>query len=180
LPPEQLLGRIDRRAILAGHRIVVAKGALVEPGVFLEGPAFVGEDAKLLSGAVLRAGCYVGEGVVVGSHCVLERSILLPGARLAGLNAVTRTVLGKRSTVGTGSILGAAPENVPPGEALVATKGEAGQPGLNSATLLGDAVQLGCNVVVALGAIVSSKSRIQSGVLVPPGIFEGAISPKEA
>ena len=61
--------------------IHIHPGAKIGPGVLVEGPAFIGENAEIRQGAYVRKGSWICARAVIG-HCTeVKHSLLLPDAK---------------------------------------------------------------------------------------------------
>src|SRR5439155_18108618 len=78
----------------------VSPAARVEPGVTLEGPCFVDDEA------VVKAGARIGPYSVIGRHChveenaVIERAILWANSRISQDSVVRQSILGRHCHIG--------------------------------------------------------------------------------
>jgi NDP-sugar pyrophosphorylase family protein len=61
--------------------------AIVEPGV-VQGPVIIGPRCLVAAGAYLHGGIYLDEDCIVGPNFELKTSFMLKGAKLAHLNFV--------------------------------------------------------------------------------------------
>lgn len=83
----------------------VDPSARVEDGATLEGPVWVGADARIAAGARVLGPSVIGDGVAIGPSVWVERSILWEGASV-GEGAVLRdTIVGKGYRVEAGTTL---------------------------------------------------------------------------
>lgn len=170
LPSSRLDGWIDRRAVLLGDGIVVARGARIGAGAILEGPLFVGEDCEVRPGAYLRGGCWLEARCVVGASTEVKRAIFLAGARAPHLAYVGDSILGKAVNLGAGTVLSNFRHDgreiaIRHGDEWLAT----GRRKLGA--LLGDGVATGCNSVLNPGTIVGAGTRIYTGVQLRSGVY---------
>ncbi len=174
LPSSELAGRIDRRAILVGDRIVVARGARVGPGAILEGPIYVGEDAEIRAGAYLRGGCWLGPGAIVGASSEVKRAIFLAGARAPHLNYVGDSVLGRDVNLGAGTVLSNFRHDG--AEIAIPWRDERLRTGRRKlGAILGDGVATGCNSVLNPGTIVGAGTQIYTGVQLRSGVYPAGV-----
>ncbi len=76
----------DLEGVRVKGPVLIEDGAEVEPFVFIEGPAFIGEGAKVKAGAVIRKSS-IERGAIVRENAVVSNSSVQPG-KVVGPNAV--------------------------------------------------------------------------------------------
>jgi NDP-sugar pyrophosphorylase family protein len=170
LPSEKLEVRCPPEVHLVGDRIAVGAGTRIHPGATIEGPAFIGREVEIRSGAFLRGGVWIGDGCVVGASSEVKHSIMLEGSRAPHLNYVGDSILGRGVNLGAGTILSNFRHDgreirIPEGGARIPT----GRRKLGA--VLGDGVNTGCNCVLHPGVIVGKGSQLYPGVHLRPGIY---------
>jgi NDP-sugar pyrophosphorylase family protein len=157
-----------------GPEVFLGKGAVVEPGVVIEGPAWIGEECHLRPGAYLRAYVIVERGSVVGNSCELKNAWLFQEAEVPHFNYVGDSVLGYRSHLGAGAILSNL--KLTRDEVSVRVGSRVFRTGLRKfGAILGDRVEVGCNAVLNPGSIVGREARIYPGVIWRGVLEEGAV-----
>lgn len=98
LVSESLQGEVDAESKIAG-RVFLARGARIEDST-VRGPAVIGE------GTVIR-NSFIGPYTTIGNGCVvegaaLEHSVILDGARIAGVERLEDSVVGRNAVVSKG------------------------------------------------------------------------------
>ena len=88
-----------------GPDVYLGPGCIVEPGVFVKGPAWIGRGSVLRQGLYCRENILAEEGVTLGHACELKNCYLLPGAEVPHFNYVGDSILGSRAHLGAGVIL---------------------------------------------------------------------------
>ena len=79
--------------------------ARIEQGAIVKGPAVIGPRCLVATGAYLRGGVWLEEDCVVGPHAEVKASLLFRGARLAHLNFVGDSILGRDVNVEAGAVI---------------------------------------------------------------------------
>ncbi len=133
--------------------IFIGEGAIIEPGSYIRGPAYIGNNCEIRQGAYLRGNVFLEEGVVVG-HCTeVKNSILLKGAHAAHFNYVGDSILGEMSNLGAG--VKCANFRLDQGEVGVWIDEKKVMTGLRKlGVILGDRSQIGCNSVTSPGTLI--------------------------
>ncbi|MBM3197869.1 MAG: UDP-N-acetylglucosamine diphosphorylase [Chlamydiae bacterium] len=133
--------------------VYIGKNVVIEPGVFIKGPAWIEDDCEIRQGAYLRENVILGKKVVVGHCSEIKNSILFPEAHAAHFNYVGDSILGSRSNLGAGVIC----SNVRLDKETIYVhfEGKKLSTGLRKmGAIVGDDVQIGCNAVVQPGTLI--------------------------
>jgi NDP-sugar pyrophosphorylase family protein len=142
---------------LLGDRIHIARGCRIEPGAVIVGPAILGENVTVRTGAYVRENIIVGAGCMVGAHSELKGAILLPGAKAPHQNYVGDTILGRDVNLGAGTICSNV-KNIGR-EVTFRAGGELIHTGLRKlGAILGDGCKTGCNTVLNPGVLMGPES----------------------
>ena len=154
--------------------------AKIGPGVLVEGPAYIGENAEIRQGAYVRKGSWICARAVIG-HCTeVKHSLLLPNAKAPHFNYVGDSILGTGVNLGAGCKLSNLRND---GRNILIRDGETGElledSGLRKfGAILGEGVQLGCNVVTNPGTIMEKNSGAWPNVTVS-GLIKSGQTVKE-
>jgi NDP-sugar pyrophosphorylase family protein len=146
-----------------GERVYIGENTVIEPGVYIKGPAWIGPNCQIRHGAYIRENVIVGAGCVVGNSCELKNSILFNGCQIPHFNYVGDSILGAKAHLGAGVIVSNFKLNgdfitLRVGNAVLAT-------GLRKfGALIGDGVEVGCNAVINPGSVLGRKSMIYPSV----------------
>ena len=169
---------------LVGEDVWIAKSAKIAPSATVNGPAIIGADTELRTGAFIRGSVIVGCGCVVGNSCELKNAILFDSVQVPHFNYIGDSILGYKSHTGAGAIT----SNVKSDKTLVKVRSEDGaiETGLKKfGAMLGDYVEVGCNSVLNPGTVVGRNTNIYPlssvrGTVPPNSIFKSSdnICPK--
>ena len=169
---------------LVGDNVWIAKSAKIAPSATVNGPAIIGADTELRTGAFIRGSVIVGCGCVVGNSCELKNAILFDSVQVPHFNYIGDSILGYKSHTGAGAIT----SNVKSDKTLVKVRSEDGaiETGLKKfGAMLGDYVEVGCNSVLNPGTVVGRNTNIYPlssvrGTVPPNSIFKSSdnICPK--
>lgn len=140
-----------------GPDVYLGPGCVVEPGVFVKGPAWIGSGCVLRQGLYCRENVLAEKGAVLGHACEIKNSCLLPGAEAPHFNYVGDSILGTRAHLGAGVILSnlrldKRRVRIRIGYKVVDTGLE------KMGALIGDGCQVGCNCVLNPGSILGRGS----------------------
>jgi UDP-N-acetylglucosamine diphosphorylase / glucose-1-phosphate thymidylyltransferase / UDP-N-acetylgalactosamine diphosphorylase / glucosamine-1-phosphate N-acetyltransferase / galactosamine-1-phosphate N-acetyltransferase len=142
-----------------GDKVFVGKGTVVEPGVYIKGPAWIGENSVIRQGAYIRENVIIGNNCTVGNSCEIKNSILFNGAQVPHFNYVGDSILGHKAHLGAGVIL----SNVRLDNKNVTVKH--GDKKIDSGlrkfgAIIGDHCEIGCNSVLNPGSVLGKKCML--------------------
>ena len=139
--------------IVNPERVSIGAGTVLEPGVLIQGPCFIGKNCLIRHGAFLRGGVILGDGCVVGHASEVKHSIFLSGAQAAHLDYVGDSILGSRVNLGAG--VKCANLRLDRRKISIYDEGVKIKTGLKKfGAILGDGCQIGCNVVLNPGTLL--------------------------
>ncbi len=146
-----------------GEKVFIGEGTVIEPGVYIKGPAWIGKNCQIRHGAYIRENVIIGAGSVVGNSTEIKNSILFQNCQVPHFNYVGDSVLGAKVHLAAGVIVSNLKLNgdfitLRIGTHLLAT-------GLRKfGALIGDGAEVGCNAVINPGSIIGRRSLIYAGV----------------
>ncbi len=147
-------------------RVWIHPTAVIEPGVMLQGPIYIGVNVTVRHGAYLRGPVVLSESSLVGHSTEVKNSLLLAGATAAHFNYVGDSVLGECCNLGAGAILAnvrfdreTISMRMPDGEKMQTGRKKMG-------ALIGAYAQIGCNAVICPGAIVAPHAWVEPGACI--------------
>lgn len=156
------LGRVEGRAFI-GREVFIGQGTIIEDGAVIQGPAIIGRDCQIRHNAYLRANVIVGDRCVIGNATELKNALLFDEALAPHFNYVGDSILGYRAHLGAGAIMSNFKSL--PGNVVVEWDGVRRDTGLRKfGALVGDAAEIGANVVLNPGSIIGRGSVIYPGV----------------
>jgi len=147
-----------------GDQVFLGEGTIVEPGVYIRGPAWIGKNCEIRHGAYIRENVVAGDGCVLGNSCEFKNCILLSGAHVSHFSYVGDSVVGRDVNLGAGGILSNYRLD---GQAIrVRVSGQLVETGLRKfGAMVGDRASVGCNAVVNPGSLVAKEARILPGTI---------------
>ena len=166
---EWKLGELERRidgevrgdADLRGP-IVVEDGAVVEPGVTIEGPALVQSGAEVGPNAYIRGPTLVGEDCHVGHGVEIKNSLLFEAASVPHVSYVGDSVLGTDVNFGAGTQVANLRHDGEPVRTTV--KGERVSTGRRKfGVVAGDGVKTAINTSLNAGVVLSTGATTTPG-----------------
>jgi len=142
---------------LLGDHIAIGPRCRIEPGAVIVGPAILGADVTVRTGAYIRERVIIATGALVGAHSEVKGSVLLPGAKAPHQNYVGDSLLGRDVNLGAGTILSNV-KNIGR-EVTFRHEGAVIHTGLRKfGAVLGDGCKTGCNTVLNPGVLLGPGS----------------------
>ena len=156
-----------------GEDVWVHKSAMVVPSAVLLGPVIVGPDSFIGHSAFVRNGVVIGANCTVGTSVEIKNSIVFDNVDLAHFNYVGDSILGYGSHLGGGAIT----SNLRLDEKNVIVRGSVSvDTGLTKVgAMVGDHVQIGCNVVLNPGTVIGCNAVVYPLVSVKGAVASGSI-----
>lgn len=139
----------------------ITDGGLIGPGVHIEGPAYIAGEVR--HGAFIRSHAWICRGAVVGHASEVKHSLLLPGAKAPHFNYVGDSILGRGVNLGAGCKL----SNLRNDGRNIRIRNLEIDSGLRKfGAILGEEVQIGCNVVCNPGTVLGTGTHVWPNVTV--------------
>ncbi len=157
LPLGVIEGEISAQAYLINpEKISIGRGTVVEPGAYIKGPCFIGENCTIRHGAYIRGDLLTGNGCVIGHDTEVKHSIFLNQANAAHFAYVGDSILGNRVNLGAGTKCA----NLKLNHDSISIRYQSQK--INTGrrklgAIIGDDSQLGCNSVTNPGAFLGKK-----------------------
>jgi len=158
----QTLGKIEVEIssgvhLQDAHLISIAKGCVIEPGAFIQGPCIIDEGSTVRHGAYIRGHVVIGKNCVIGHGTEIKNSILLDHAAAPHFNYVGNSILGNHTNLGAGAIC--ANLRLDKKHVTIKMGKEFFLTGMQKLGLiLGDHGQMGCNSVANPGTIMGKEA----------------------
>ena len=170
IPATGGVATVDAGSYLAGDRIELRAGVVVEAGAWVTGPTILGEGSAVRHGAYVRGGVVTGTKAVIGHASEVKSSIFLNGAKAPHFAYVGDSVLGGHVNLGAGTKV----SNLKIRNTEVQLRiGEERLPtGLRKmGAIIGDGTETGCNSVLNPGVLLGKKCLVYPAISVRPDYY---------
>lgn len=142
-----------------GENIYVGEGTIIEPEVYIKGPALIGANCRLNHAAYLRENVLIGDNCLVGHATEVKNSIFLPGATAAHLNYIGDSIVGSNVNIASGTIL--ANFRLDRQTIKIRLDDKVYETGLTKfGAIIGDGSQIGVNSALNPGTILGKNCRV--------------------
>ena len=178
LQPGHEGARLADTVALGPGPVYIGPGTRVGPGVYIEGPAFIGANCEIRHGALLRANTILADSAIVGHASETKNALLLENAAAPHFAYVGDSILGQRVNLGAGSklsnvgITSRARPDAPRRNIMLHCDGQTYDSGLTKlGAILGDDVELGCNCVTNPGVLIGPRTLVYALCSLAPGCY---------
>lgn len=159
--------------------VVIGEGTVVEPGVFIQGPAIIGKNCQIRNGAYIRGDVIVGNNCTVGHATELKNCILIDTAQAPHFAYVGDSILGRGVNLGAGARLSNVPVTSVRDPATgkrpsikIKVEGKVYDTGLPKfGAVIGDGCQIGCNVVTNPGTLIGKNTLVYPNLSLKKGLY---------
>ena len=162
------VGKLHREGVSIDSskgEVHIDNSAIIEPGVHIIGPSYIGPGATLRHGAYIREYSWICANSLVGHSTETKHSVLLPGAKAPHFNYVGDSVLGSNTNLGAGvKLSNLRNDGKHIGIWLNDVRRETGLRKFGA--ILGDDAQLGCNAVTNPGTVLGKSSMVHPNTTV--------------
>jgi NDP-sugar pyrophosphorylase family protein len=175
-------GEIKPGAYVSKRVNFISDSAVIHPGAYVLGPAYIGPGVEVRHGAFVRENVIMLEGSLLGHASEAKNSLLMAHAHAPHFNYLGDSVLGTGTNLGAGTKLSNLtilslkdPDTGKRPTVKIFIDGEEFDTGLAKiGAILGDGVQTGCNSVLNPGCLVGPHTLIYPNVnlkkgFTPPG-----------
>jgi NDP-sugar pyrophosphorylase family protein len=155
-----LLEQLDQDYSVAAD-VAIHRNATIEDAAIIKGPAIIGPNCFVAAGAYVRGGCWLESNCILGPGAELKSSFIFEGTRLAHFNFVGDSILGRNVNLEAGSII--ANHRNERSSDMISFMDRGMHIETNVAkfgALVGDAVKIGANAVIAPGAFIAPGTVI--------------------
>jgi acetyltransferase-like isoleucine patch superfamily enzyme len=141
--------------------IFIHPTSVVEEGVVLKGPVFIGPNCFVGAHAYLRGGVYLIGNNSIGPGCELKSCILFPNTNLAHFNFIGDSIVGSNVNFEAGSIVANHFNERTEKEITVTISGKKIKTGsAKFGAVIGDGCKIGANAVLSPGTILEKNSVV--------------------
>lgn len=141
--------------------IAIHKTAIIEQGVTLKAPVFIGENCFIGVHAYLRGGVYLDKSVRIGPGCEIKTSIICSGSSIAHFNFIGDSIIGSNVNFEAGAVTANHYNERADKKISVLYKSiliETGSKKFGS--LIGDNSKIGANAVLSPGTILEANTIV--------------------
>jgi UDP-N-acetylglucosamine diphosphorylase / glucose-1-phosphate thymidylyltransferase / UDP-N-acetylgalactosamine diphosphorylase / glucosamine-1-phosphate N-acetyltransferase / galactosamine-1-phosphate N-acetyltransferase len=142
--------------------IAIHKTSVIESGAIIKGSVFIGPGCLVAAGAYLRGGVWLQADDIVGPHCELKTTFMFGNSKTAHLNFVGDSILGQNVNVEAGAIIANYRNEKPEKAIWFQYRGKRIETGVEKfGAVIGDNVRIGANAVIAPGAAIEQSTIVR-------------------
>ena len=159
---------VSHFATLAGKDFVktfgraIHKSAVIERGAVFKGPTYIGPNCLVAAGAYLRGGVWLERDAIIGPNCEVKSTYMFAESKIAHLSFVGDSVLGRSVNVEAGAVLANYRNEKADKQITFNFNGQRIVTGVDKfGCILGDHARVGANAVIAPGAAFAPGSLVK-------------------
>ena len=139
---------------IVGHDVVLGADVVIEPHVYIKGPAIIGDRTVLRHCAYVRENVIIGEDCIIGNSTEIKHSIVMNGTRAGHWNYIGDSIIGFNVNLGAGVKF--ANNKISDSDVIARNlDGKTYTTGLRKlGAITGDDTQVGCNSVLNPGTLL--------------------------
>ena len=172
-------GNVSSQAYIGNSPVYIAKTASIEPGAYVMGPAYIGDEVVIRHGAYVRDNVIMLKGSLLGHASEAKNSLFFPYAHAPHFNYIGVSKLGSVGYFGAGSklsILTVVSEKDPktgerPTIKITINGTEFDTKLTKLGAILGNYAQTGCNSVLNPGCLVGKSSLVYAYASLRKGYY---------
>lgn len=156
-PLGKIEGTVSPHAYLENPELItIGAGSVVEAGAYIRGPCIIGKECEIRHGAYIRGHVITGNQCVIGHTTELKNALLLDEAKAGHFAYIGDCILGKGVNLGAG--VKCANLRLDQKPIHFYFNGQKVETQLRKlGAILGDGVQMGCQVVTNPGTLVGKN-----------------------
>lgn len=157
----ELLATVDPEQYHREGDVAIHRGSRVEAGAVLKGPILIGPACLIAAGAYLRGGVWLEGRATIGPGSEIKSSFLFAGSKLAHFNFVGDSILGEGTNLEAGSIVANHRNERAARQIHVHYQNRRIATGVEKfGALVGDRTAIGANAVLAPGTLLAPESVV--------------------
>ncbi|GJM63569.1 hypothetical protein [Persicobacter diffluens] len=138
----------------------VGRKVAIDPFARIIGPCIIGEGTEIRPGAFIRGNVVIGDHCVIGNAVEVKQAILFDGVQAPHYNYIGDGILGYKAHLGAGAIMSNF-RSLPGDITIKMPDGSRYPTGLPKfSALVGDHVEVGCQVVLNPGTVIGKSSMV--------------------
>ncbi|MCF6312435.1 MAG: UDP-N-acetylglucosamine diphosphorylase [Verrucomicrobiales bacterium] len=159
LKGERLNGEIHERAII-GSDVYIGPGTVVEANAVIKGPAWIGCNCTIRSGAYVRENVIAGDNVMLGNSSEFKNCLLFNNSAAPHFNYIGDSILGHKAHLGAGVILSNVRLDCAEVTVRLTDGGKLNTHLKKFGAIIGDHCEIGCNSVLSPGSLLGTRCVI--------------------
>jgi UDP-N-acetylglucosamine diphosphorylase/glucosamine-1-phosphate N-acetyltransferase len=159
-------GTIEEGAFIKGN-VSIGKNTTIRSGSYIVGPVIIGDNCDIGPNAVILPSTSIASNVSIASFTQVQNSIIMQDVRINTHSSISNSIIGSNVDIGSNFITEDR-ENMK--IELEGTLHHADKIG----TIIGDDTEIGSNVLVRAGVMISNNCKVNSGNKVSESLSENS------
>ena len=162
---EQLVGQFVAAAgldFIKSDGIAIHKSTVIEKGAVLKGPIYIGPNCMVAAGAYLRGGVWLEGDDIIGPACEVKTTFMFSNSKMAHLSFVGDSILGRDVNIEAGAMIANYRNEKSDKQIRILYKGQMiDTGGMKFGAMIGDHARIGANAVIAPGAVLEKGTIVK-------------------
>ncbi|MBN2110525.1 MAG: NTP transferase domain-containing protein [Methanosarcinaceae archaeon] len=151
-------GIVEEGVVIRGS-VSIGMNTTIRSGCYIVGPVMIGDNCDIGPNTVILPSTSIGNNVSIASFTSIQNSIIMNDGRIGTHSMISSSIIGSNTSTGSHFITEEKEKiNVEVEGSLYSTD--------LLGTVIGDDTDIGCNVLVKAGMMISPNCRINSGKVI--------------
>lgn len=160
--------------------ILIEKNTFLEQGAIIKAPTIIGSDSEIRQSAYIRGNVIIGNNSIVGHTTEIKNSILMDHSAAGHFAYIGDSIIGSYVNLGAGTKIANLKfrlesdiRNGNYNEITVYANQKSYNTNLTKlGAIIGDYVEIGCNVVTSPGTFIGAGCWVSPGIMLPPAVYQ--------
>ena len=145
--------------------IEIGENTIIEPGVFIKGPAIIGKNCEIRHNACIRGNVIIGDNCVIGHGSEIKNSVIMNYSNIPHFNYIGDSIIGTNVNIGfMSALLNARVDNANIWLKIISRNGDLLDkmpiPLKKFGTIIGDDSSIGANISLNPGFILMPGTQL--------------------
>lgn len=159
-------GDIEEGAIVKGN-VSIGENTTIRSGSYIVGPAIIGDNCDIGPNTVILPSTSISNNVSIASFTQVQNSIIMQDVRINTHSSISSSVIGSNVEIGSNFITEEKEDLMVQLEGSLHHTDKLG-------TIIGDDTEIGTNVLVKAGMMISNNCKVNSGKKVQESLPENS------
>ncbi|MDW7731461.1 MAG: sugar phosphate nucleotidyltransferase [Methanolobus sp.] len=151
-------GTVEEGAVIKGS-VSIGNNTTIRSGCYVVGPVIIGDNCDIGPNTVILPSTSIGNNVSVASFTNIQNSILMNDVRISTHSSISNSIIGSNTSIGSHFI-------TEEKEKLMLEVEGGLYPTDKLGTIIGDDTEIGSDVLVKAGMMISPNCRVNSGKVI--------------
>ncbi|WP_406659646.1 bifunctional sugar-1-phosphate nucleotidylyltransferase/acetyltransferase [Methanolobus sp. ZRKC3] len=161
-------GTLEDGAVVKGN-VSIGNNTTIRSGCYIVGPAIIGDNCDIGPNVVILPSTSISNNVSIASFTQIQNSIIMQDVRINTHSSISNSIIGSNVEIGSNFI-------TEEKEKLMIELEETLHHADKLGTVIGDDTEIGSNVFVKAGTMISTNCKVNSGNKITENLQENSIA----